>query len=163
MTAFYWDSRSQSYLRGYEPGTPEYGFERPRQDTGVILDEIPDVCKDLDWLATALHGRNAHFYRDLDTGEQIPDNATVRLSKLALIHSEVAEASEGARKGIPDSHLPQFTSEEVEIADTFIRLFDYAGWRKLRLGEAFWAKLEYNRTRQDHTDEARRSQFGKKI
>lgn len=124
---------------------------------------VPHVCRELDWLAIALHGRNQHFYRDLDTGKPIPDNATTRLSKLMLVVSEVAEASEGARKGIPDSHLSQFTSEEVEIADTFIRLFDYAGWRKLRLGEAFWAKLEYNRTRQDHTDEARRSKFGKKI
>lgn len=139
-------------------------FEPPRQYTGILLPRAcPEICSDLDWLAAALHGRNAHFYRDLDTGAPIPDNATVRLSKLALVVSEVAEAMEGARKGTQDSHLPEFTSEEVEIADAFIRLFDYAGWRHLRLGEAFWAKLEYNRTRQDHTDEARRGQFGKKI
>jgi NTP pyrophosphatase (non-canonical NTP hydrolase) len=121
------------------------------------------LIQGLNEIASGLHRRNAHFYRDLDTGEPIPDNATVRLSKLMLIVSEIAEASEGARKGIPDKHLPQFSNEEVEMADALIRLFDYAGWRKLKLGEAFWAKLEYNRTREDHTDEARRGVHGKKI
>jgi NTP pyrophosphatase (non-canonical NTP hydrolase) len=126
-------------------------------------EDVPEICQNLDWLAIALHARNAHFYRDLETGEPTPDNPTTRLSKLMLIVSEVAECAEGARKGIPDSHLPQFSNEEVEAADALIRLFDYAGWRNLRLGEAFWAKLEYNRTRQDHTDAARKAPGGKKI
>lgn len=143
--------------------SPAYGFEPQRQRTPIILDDIPEICHDLDWLATAMHARNAKFYNDLTTGDPIPDNATTRLSKLMLIVTEVAEIAEGARKGTNDSHLPQFTSEEVECADVLIRLFDYAGWRRLRLGEAFWAKLEYNRTRADHTDEARRAVGGKKI
>lgn len=126
-------------------------------------DGVPVACRDLDLMATALHARNSHFYKNVETGEPLPDDVPTRLTKHMLMVSEIAEMTEGVRKGIPDSHLPQFTSEEVEMADLLIRAFDYAGWRRLRLGEAFWAKLEYNRTRQDHTDEARRAQFGKKI
>jgi NTP pyrophosphatase (non-canonical NTP hydrolase) len=124
---------------------------------------LPGVCADLDWLSDAIHARNAHFYRNLQTGEPILDTVTERFAKMMLMVSEIAEMSEGVRKNLPDDKLPQYSAEEVELADLLIRAFDYAGWRKLRLGEAFWAKLEYNRTRQDHTDAARRAAGGKAI
>ena len=55
---------------------------------------------------------------------------------IALIHSELSEALEGDRKSAQDDHLPEFTSLEVELADTVIRIFDLAGYMKLRLGLA---------------------------
>jgi NTP pyrophosphatase (non-canonical NTP hydrolase) len=69
------------------------------------------------------------------------------LAKHMLIVTEIAEASEGVRKNTMDEHCPQFTSEEVELADAFIRIMDLAGVRKLRLGGAIKAKLRYNLTR----------------
>lgn len=81
--------------------------------------------------------------------------------KMALIHSEVSESLEGLRKGKPDEHCPEFTSEEVEMADAVIRIMDYAGARRLRLGAALVAKMAYNAVRLDHKIEARLAEGGK--
>lgn len=68
--------------------------------------------------------------------------------KCALVHSEASEWLEGARHGNPaDQHCPEFTSEEIELADVLIRIFDYAGQFHLRLGAAVEAKMKFNRTR----------------
>lgn len=81
--------------------------------------------------------------------------------KIALIHSEVSEALEGLRKGKVDEHCPEFTGEEVEMADAVIRIMDYAGARQLRLGGALVAKMAYNAVRLDHKPEARAAAGGK--
>lgn len=70
-----------------------------------------------------------------------------RLHKIALMHSELGEMTEGVRKPGPDQHCPEFTQEEIELADTLIRAFDYAGAFDLRLAEAILAKMEYNASR----------------
>lgn len=70
-----------------------------------------------------------------------------KAEKIALIHSEVSEALEGVRKPGPDAHCPEFTSEEVELADALIRILDYAGGFNIRLSEAMEAKLLYNAQR----------------
>lgn len=46
---------------------------------------------------------------------------------LQLVVTEVAEATEGARRSMMDDHLPQYPMEQVELADAIIRLVDMAG------------------------------------
>lgn len=66
---------------------------------------------------------------------------------IALMHSELSEMLEGLRHPGPSDHIPEFTAEEEEIADVFIRGMDYCQAYQLRLAEAILAKLEYNLTR----------------
>lgn len=66
---------------------------------------------------------------------------------IALEHSELSEALEGLRAGSQDDKIPEFTSEEAEIADTIIRFMDHGQARKLRIAEAMVAKMHYNTTR----------------
>ena len=67
---------------------------------------------------------------------------------IALIHSEVSEAFEAIRKHNPESEkIPGFSQLEEELADTVIRIMDYAQSRNLRLWDAILAKAEYNKSR----------------
>ena len=52
--------------------------------------------------------------------------------KLQLISTEVAEATEGERKGLMDEHLPHRIMAEVELADALIRTLDIGGRLGLR-------------------------------
>ena len=77
--------------------------------------------------------------------------------------SEIAEAMEGARKDKMDDHLPDRKSEEVELADACIRIFDYAHNYGFDLGGAIADKLQYNQERPDHKVENRKLINGKKF
>ena len=56
---------------------------------------------------------------------------------LALMHSELSEGLEALRHGDPaDSHLPEFNSLEVELADVVIRMMDFAAAKGLKVAEA---------------------------
>lgn len=46
---------------------------------------------------------------------------------LQLVNTEIAEATEGDRKGLMDDHLCHRQMAEVELADTLIRALDFAG------------------------------------
>lgn len=84
-------------------------------------------------------------------------------SKIALMHSELSEALEGMRKGLPDDHLPHRLMIEVEFADAIIRILDTARFLQLDVGGALVEKLEYNSQRADHKRENREGVNGKKI
>jgi NTP pyrophosphatase (non-canonical NTP hydrolase) len=80
---------------------------------------------------------------------------------LCLIHSEISEAMEGARKGLYDDKLPHRPMLEVELADAVIRIFDMAGGLNLDLPGAISEKLQYNASRADHKPENRAKTGGK--
>lgn len=46
---------------------------------------------------------------------------------LQLVSTEIAEATEGARKNLMDDHLSHRKMEEVELADALIRILDFGG------------------------------------
>jgi len=89
-------------------------------------------------------------------------NPFVFATKLALIHSEVSEAMEGNRKNLMDDKLPHRRMDEVELADTVIRIFDLAGAAGMDLGGAIVEKMAYNANRADHKPENRTKTNGKK-
>lgn len=111
-------------------------------------------------LARSCHGENQQWWHDLETGERLNRN---KGELLMLIVSEVAEAMEGERKGLMDTHLTHRKMAEVELADVLIRVFDYAGAFGYDLDGAVAEKLEYNANRADHKREARLAANGKKF
>lgn len=116
---------------------------------------INELCRDI-------HADNvkAGWWTDLTTGEKKDRN---KGELIALMHSELSECLEGVRKNLQDDHLPQFTMEVTELADTIIRICDYAAGFDLPLGEAIVAKIAYNRVRQDHKISSRKEENGKKF
>ena len=105
----------------------------------------------------------AGWWTNLETGQPVPKgDVTTILSKLCLVHSEVSEACEGARKGLMDDHLPHRPMAEVELADAVIRILDLAGHEGYDLAGAIFEKLAYNQTRKDHKIENRMKEGGKK-
>jgi NTP pyrophosphatase (non-canonical NTP hydrolase) len=100
------------------------------------------------------------WWRDPKTGELIERN---KGELIALMHSELSETLEGVRKNSMDSHLPHRKAEEVELVDTLIRIFDYAGAYNLDLQGAYEEKMVYNANRADHSHKARLEDNGKKF
>jgi NTP pyrophosphatase (non-canonical NTP hydrolase) len=67
---------------------------------------------------------------------------------LMLMVSELAECLEALRHdNPPDDHIPEFTGVEAELADTIIRIMDFAFAKGHRVAEALIAKIEYNKNR----------------
>lgn len=102
------------------------------------------------------------WWHDPKTGESLIGKRN-KGEMLCLIHSEISEAMEGARKGLMDDHLPQRLMEEVELADALIRILDYAEAHGFDVAGALVEKLEYNAHRADHKPENRVKDGGKKF
>lgn len=84
-------------------------------------------------------------------------------ARLCLIHSEISEAMESARKNLNDEHIDGRKGLEVELADALIRICDLAGGLELDLAGAVRDKLLYNINRDDHKKENRIKENGKKF
>ena len=101
---------------------------------------------------------HAGWYMDLKTGHPKEKNVG---ESLMLMVSELAEAMEGHRKDLMDDKLPHRKMCEVELADTLIRIFDFAGSQGFDLSGAVTEKLAYNRERADHKPANRLAVGGK--
>lgn len=112
---------------------------------------------------------NAGWWTDPKTGTDLRQECregtrfgkALVAEKLCLIHSEISEAMEGARKNLPDDKLPHRKMIEVELADALIRIGDLAGALDLDLGGAVAEKMAFNAVRPDHKLEARSADGGK--
>jgi len=82
---------------------------------------------------------------------------------IALCHSELSEALEGARKELMDDHLPHRRMVEVELADCIIRILDLAGREGYDVASAIAEKHHYNANRADHQLQNRMAEGGKKF
>lgn len=122
-------------------------------------------------LVQQCHGasHSAGWWNDPKTGMNLRQEArdgtrfgkALVAEKLCLIHSEVSEAMEGARKSLPDDKLPHRSMLEVELADAVIRIADLAGALGLDLGGAIAEKMAFNAVRPDHKAENRLAEGGK--
>jgi NTP pyrophosphatase (non-canonical NTP hydrolase) len=110
--------------------------------------------------AALVHRSNRKWWISLEDGHTRLERNKGEL--LMLMVSEIAEAMEGERKNLMDDKLPHRRMAEVELADTLIRIFDYAGAFGYDLEGAYREKMLYNQTREDHKHEARALAGGKK-
>ena len=107
---------------------------------------LPDeFCRSFSEMARLAHANS----RDHGFWNDEPNHSGVvwKLSRIALMHSELSEAVEGIRKDLMDDHLPERKMYVAELADTVIRILDFAGAYDLPLADVILEKMTYNATR----------------
>jgi hypothetical protein len=90
---------------------------------------------DFDKLAKSIHANNVKVGW-WEVGQ------TCIFQKIQMASTEIAEATEGARKNLMDDKLPHRKMEEVELADVFIRVLDLGGRMDLRYVGS-WIETEW--------------------
>lgn len=120
--------------------------------TTYALNNLRDLCHS--------NTVQAGWCHDLETGAR---NQRNKGELICLMHSELSEAMEGARKDLMDDKLTHLKNEVVELADCIIRIMDYCGEFNLDIGGAVVEKIQYNRFREDHEIENRKLENGKKF
>lgn len=73
------------------------------------------------------------------------DNPNSNAENFMLMVSEISEAMEADRYGNPpDDKIPEFSGIEAELADTVIRILDFAEYHKMDVIGAMITKAEMN-------------------
>jgi NTP pyrophosphatase (non-canonical NTP hydrolase) len=127
-----------------------------KEDEGKSLARVVNKLSEVCFEASKKGG----WWTDLETGERKERN---QAEMICLMHSELSEAMEGVRKNLMDDKLPHRKMVEVELADTIIRICDFAGGFDLDLGGAIIEKINYNAERADHKIENRKEENGKQF
>lgn len=121
---------------------------------------LADLANEVNLLAKICRKASNRWWHEPLTGAKLDRNHG---ELFMLMVTELAEGFEGIRQNKMDDKLPHRLMVEVELADTIIRILDYAGEHKLDVGGAIYEKMKYNSTRKDHSKEARLAPGGKKF
>lgn len=130
-----------------------------RDHKSLTKDELVTFAERINVYAEICRSLSDKWWRHPCTNRKIKRN---RGEQLMLVVTEIAEAMEGERKGINDTHLKKRRMAEVELADAIIRILEYAHGHGYDLGGALVEKLLYNAVRKDHSRKARLAPGGKK-
>lgn len=88
------------------------------------------TTEQLNALSRAIHEQQIKWWVDLETLKPIKRDSR---EAMMLVVTELAEAAEGVRKDLMDDKLPHRKMKEVEMADAYIRLLDFAGGYDIEL------------------------------
>lgn len=130
------------------------------QTETIDMTRAATLVESLRPLAEIIHAGNVKWWFAADGVTPLKRN---KGELLALIHSEISECLEGERKDLMDDKLPHRKMAEVELADTIIRILDYAEGFGYDIAGALIEKLAFNRTREDHAREASRIAAGRQF